>query len=193
MCLFDFGNLLLDKYDYEDNYGKIIFEEYANKKNIFFEVADIDFIDFLINRYPSIQIILHENYTIFHDDKTIQNIIKKYPNNIKAINITILHLCENIDIPKIGILNLDSCYYCPQFPLCLNTENRNILRYRKASAFNECTKKKMIDIDSIMENLSILLKNTDIILFNTIPALQKKIYLDLIEQFLKKEKEVNKE
>ena len=187
MFVFDFGNLFLEEGDYENCLGDVIFTEFVNQKNVYFEIADINFIDFLVKKYPQIQIILHENYTIFYNDQQIQQLIDKYPNNIKAINITILHVCEEVNIPKIGILNLDSCYYCPQFPLCLNKENKSVLRFRKASMFNECQKKKLINIDTAVKNLSLLLKHTDMILFETIPLAQQEDYLNLINLVLKNE------
>ena len=76
MIIFDFGNCLLEKFDYEDCFGNIIFDEYANKQNAYFEIADINLINFLIKKYPAIQIILHENYTIFNSEQDIKEVIK---------------------------------------------------------------------------------------------------------------------
>lgn len=190
MTIIDFSNTLLEETDYEDAMGEVILDEFADKDNVFFELSDIDFIDFLVNKYPKIQIILHENYTIFHSEEDIQNVIEKYPN-IKGINITILNLCQNINIKKIGVLNLDSCFYCPQYPLCLKREHRNILRYRKASSFNDCSRKKLIVLDNIIENLSILLKETNVILFGNITDNHLVDYLELIESILEEEKKGN--
>ena len=190
LTIIDFGNTLLESFDYEDAFGEIVLKSLANKSNFYFEVADENFIDFLIQQYPKIQIILHDNYTIFHSEEEISALVNKYPNNIKMIEITILNLCENLtDIPKIGILNLDSCFYCPQYPLCLKQEHQNILRYRSYSQFNSCNKKKMVNLDSIIDNLKILLNCTDIILFSNIEEEHLNDYMILMEKVLEKERE----
>ena len=189
LMLIDFGNSSLEPSDYYDSYGEVILEEYADKKHVFFEVADENFIEYLVDRYPNIQIVLHENYTIFHSEKDIKALIKKFPNNIKGINITVLNLCENIDIQKFGILNLDSCYYCPQFPLCLKNEHKNVFRYREASSFNDCTRKQRITLESALNNLKILLKYTNEIICVNLAYAQIVEYMELIEEILKKELE----
>lgn len=182
--IIDFGNMLLEEYDYENVYGEVILDEYASKSNVFFELADEKFIDYLVNKYPKIQIILHDNYTIFHDKESIQELIDTYPNNIKGINITILNLCENIDIPKIGVLSLDSCFYCPQFPLCLKSEYNNILHYRSRSIFNECRLKKMLLPQEVIKNLEKLLYYTNNIMFTGIAVDQIDIYMENIKLIL---------
>lgn len=187
MAIIDFSNTQLEDFDYWDSFGEVLLEEFADKKNIYFEVSDISFIDYLTKNYPNIQIILSENYTIFHTEEQIQNLINQFPLNIKYINITILNLCTNINIPKIGILNMDSCFYCPQFPLCLKRENINTLRYRTASSFNDCERKKMIVLKDIIKNLKTLLKETNIIMFGTISIKQIDDYINLITSILAEE------
>lgn len=188
-AVFDFSSISVEEKDYENCFGAVVFEEYANKQNIYFELSDINFIDFLIKRYPNIQIILSENFTIFHTENEIQQVIDNYNKNILMINITFLNLCKNINIEKIGVLNLDSCFYCPQFPLCLNKEHKNILRFRRQSIFNDCDKKKFISLDNLIDNLKTLLKETDKILFGNIAFLQIEDYFNLIHQILEAEKE----
>jgi len=189
LVMFDFGNILLDEKDFENCFGAMVFNEFANQSNVYFEIADIKLIDFLINKYPNIQISLHENYTIFHDEDTITNLINTYPNNIKAINITVLNLCENINIQKMGVLNLESCFYCPQFPLCLQNEQQNILRFRKKSIFNECNKKKFLDQKSLTNTIKTLLNFTDTIMFQSIAYGQVNEYMEIIKSVLEQEQE----
>lgn len=187
LVLIDCGNLLLKDFDYSDAFNSILFELYSNSNNVYFEIADEKLIQYMINLYPNIQITLHENYTIFHKEEDIQDLIQKYPNNIKNINITLLNLCHNIKIDKIGILNLDSCYYCAHFPLCLKLEHKQILRYQAASQFNECQNKKIITLDSLINNLKILLKETNNIMFSEIALDQRQNYIDLINKIFQEE------
>lgn len=190
LTIIDFGNMMLEDTDYFDTFGEVVLEELAKKDNIYFEVSQPNFIEYLLKYYPDIKIILHENYTIFHSETEIQNLINKYPN-IKGINITILNPCLNVCVElKIGILNLDSCFYCRRFPLCLKNEHKNILRYRKASIFNECQRKKLINKDKLIENLKILLNVTNEILVTGFADEQINDYIFMFEEILKAEREL---
>lgn len=187
LTLIDCGNLFLEKFDYTDTFNEVLFELYAASDNIYFEVADEELIEYLTQTYPKIQICLHENYTIFHKEQDVQNLINKYPNNIKIINITLLNPCYNINCYKIGILNLDSCFYCPHFPICLKIEHNQILKYQEASQFNECEKKKFVSLNSLIDNVKELLKYTNNIMFNSIAFSQHDNYINLIKQIFKEE------
>lgn len=190
LAIIDFGNIMLNGTDYFDTFGEIVLEALAAKPNIYFEVSDINFIKYLIENYPEIKIILHENFTIFNSEESIQKVIDLYPN-IKGINITILNPCFNVKTSlKIGVLNLDSCFYCAQFPLCLKNEHQNILRYKEASIFNECLKKQFLSIDKLMDNLEMLLSITPNILFTGLADEQINNYMYIIEEILKKDKEL---
>ena len=187
LTLIDCGNLYLEEFDYTDTFNEVLFELYATSSNIYFEVADEKLIEYLVQTYPKIQICLHENYTIFNNEEDIQLLINKYPNNIKIINVTLLNPCPNINCYKIGILNLDSCFYCPHFPICLKIEHNQILKYQEASQFNECEKKKFVTLDSLINNLKELLHYTNNIMFNTIALNEKDDYIKLIKQIFEEE------
>ena len=184
LTLIDCGNLYLKEFDYTDTFNEVLFELYKDSNNIYFEVADEKLINFLVNTYPHIQLCLHENYTIFHTEKEIEELITKYSNNIKFINITLLNLCSNINYQKIAVLNLDSCFYCPHFPICLKIEHEQILRYKEASQLNDCERKKLIALDSLIDNLKTLLKQTNMIMFSSIAISHLDNYMELIEQIL---------
>ena len=59
-----------------DTFNKIMFELYVNEMydSIYFEVADEGLIDYLVNKYPQIQLCLHENYTMFHSENEPKNL-----------------------------------------------------------------------------------------------------------------------
>lgn len=187
--IIDFGNKYLEPFDYEDAFGAVVLEEYADKTNVFFEVSDPNFIEYLTTVYPTIQLILHENYTMFHTEDEISKLIDKYPSNIKGIVITLFNLCPNLEFPKIGLLNLDICYFCNQYPLCLKTESKNILRYRSHSQFNLCHKKTFLNFDNIILNLKELLKYTNIINFSNISADNIDTYYQIIRKIFEWEQE----
>ena len=135
----DCGNVLIDKKDFYNTFEKIIFETLTNNNTIYFEVANIDLIEYLITNYPNIQIVLHQNYTMWHTEEEIQEILNKFNNNIKFIIITNINPCINVNsIKKIYLLHINKCELCPQFRRCLEKDMESTLNFSIKSIFNDC-------------------------------------------------------
>lgn len=142
--LFDFGNLLLEETDYPNCMADVILKEYVDNKKAYFEIANLGLLDYLIQKYPTIQIVLHQNYTLFHTVEEINNLISKYPNNIQGV---VVHSNFSIkDIKKISnnvkkfyffSANMN-CMKCKNLLKCIKVENQYVLDFSERSSFGNC-------------------------------------------------------
>ena len=70
--LLDFGNINLEEKDYVNTFGNLIVETFYTNSCFYFLVSQENFIEYLINKYPNIQFILHQNYINFQTEQEIQ-------------------------------------------------------------------------------------------------------------------------
>ena len=186
ITLIDFGNPLLIPTDYYDCFGTVILDEYANNKHCYFEVALEDFIDFLVETYPNIQLILHQNYTSTHSSKDIENLIKKYPNNIKGIVVSALNECKSItNVMRFYLVPLSRCQGCSQYKKCLELDHNAILEYSGKSQFHECELRQLIYPENIADIVRYGATISDYILFDTVVGTTMIEEYALIEQVIK--------
>lgn len=168
MVIMDCANLFLTEKDYYDSFNKVMFEEFSNKTNHYFEIADKKLADYLINRYPNIQLIIHQNYTMYHTEEEIQIFINQYKKNIKGIIITPKQECKNIDnVFKIYLIPLSLCQFCASHSLCLKNENYSTLDYSEISYFATCKSRKLLSISEIFNCVKKASEETELIMFDT--------------------------
>ena len=194
--MLDFGNIMLKESDYLDSFSRIILETFVDNKEVFFEVADEKFIKYLINKYPNIQIILHQNYTFFHSEEEIKKIIDLYPNNIKGIICNKDHSFMNISIKKYYLFSINNCYSCKYINRCIKQENENILDYSENSVFGNCKFVSYKHEKQIKEEIQELIEseeNYEAILLDTIIIKYQELEMPLIEMTLKGEDVLNED
>lgn len=168
MVIIDYGNPLLEPFDYYDLYNKIILEEYAHNSNCYFAVSKIDFIDYLIEKYPNINIILHQNYTREHTSEEIQKTIDNY-TNIKGIITSSFNICTKVkNIFKIYLLPIHTCEECLQYKKCLHRENVATLEFSGQSEFSLCSLRKLVNPDNIIGRIKFMKEHCDYIMFDTV-------------------------
>lgn len=166
----DMGNIILKDTDYYNCFETVILEAFAEKEDFYFEIADLNLIEFVINKFPNIQIILHQNYTMWHNESEILSVIEKWKDNIKAIIITDINPCFSVDnIRKIYLAHINKCGECKMLPKCLKADMEATLEYSTYSAFDNCliydyyTPEEVID--RIIKNKNFY--NFDTVLFDT--------------------------
>lgn len=184
MTLLDFGNTQLIPTDYKDSYGKVILEEFSHRKNFYFEVSVESFIEYLIEEYPMIQLILHQNYTSQHSSAEIQELINKYPKHIKGIIISSMNECKSVTgVIKFYLVSLSNCHHCNQFQNCIKFDQEATLEYSVASQFANCSNRKNIYPDDIVNKIQYAQTISDYILFDTIihtKAIEEFAIIDLV-------------
>lgn len=183
IVLIDFGNIYLNELDFMDSYGKVILEEYGNNKHIFFEVADEIFIQYLVEHYPNIQLVLHQNYTNMNTKDNIKNLIDRYPNNIKGIVSMNLSMDLSFtNIKKFYLLPLTHCHECHHFNTCLQKDIEATLEYSAKSQFNSCEFRQLLNSQEILDLVKLIEKNNyDYIIFDTIPITKQFEEYKIIE------------
>ena len=171
MFIFDCGNVLLEPKDKNNCLGNVIFTEYANNKHYYFTISNLDIAQYLIEQYPNIQLILHQNFTMFHDDKEILEAIKMLGKNLSYIIITNKNKCDTINFPKIYLLKyFNTCEKCSRYKYCIEQECLSALNYSSYSIFKDC-KKKMLRSDTEMyEEIQKIkeIKDIEYIMFDTV-------------------------
>lgn len=186
MTLIDFGNPAIIPTDYYNCLGTVILDEYAHKENCYFEVALEDFIEFLVKEYPSIQLILHQNYTSTHSSKDIEKLIKKYSNNIKGIVVSALNECKSItNVMRFYLVPTSQCHRCSQYKKCLSLDHQAILDYSGKSQFQNCSSRELIYPENIAEIINYGATISDYILFDTVVGATMIEEYALIEQAIK--------
>lgn len=181
----DCSNIALDKKDYYNMLNKVCFEEWGNDSSFFFEIADFDLLDFLIERYPKIQITLHSNIFFQYTLKQIQEKINEC-ENIK--NILIPHSMAHIkinNIKKIYLMSFFKCQdACVNYRDCVIKENHQILEYSKKSTFRQCKYKSLKKEEEFWNEYQNIPKDFDTIMFdNIIPEESSNCYTLIINLF----------
>lgn len=182
MVLLDFGNLRLEQKDYHNNFGKVQFETFANDNRVFFQIADLGLIEYATNKYPNIQIVLHQNYTFFHNAEEVQDVLKQFPN-IKGIVTTHGHLFENIDTTKFYLLNFYNCGSCKSYKNCILFDNLKCLEYSGESNFFECSRKQLLSSELALEYLKESLEKADHTILG-IPKVDNVIHFEYLDKLL---------
>lgn len=181
MVIIDCGNPLLESFDYFDLYNQVILQEFASKPNFYFSVTQEEFIDYLIEKYPTIQLILHQNYTRNHSSKEIQLLLNKYPN-IKGIIISSFNTCKDVkDVFKIYLTPLHGCEECAQYQKCLEYDHHSTLEYSIDSQFSKCSLRKLIYPEIIQQRIEYAKEYCDYIMFDTVVGAQEIEEYALIE------------
>lgn len=181
----DCGNIALDKKDFYNMLNKICFEEWGNNSSFFFEIADFDLLDFLVEKYPQIQITLHSNIFFKYTLKQIQEKIDKC-DNIKNIIIPrpMMHVKIN-NIKKIYLMSFFKCQEaCVNYKDCVIKENHQILEYSKKSTFRNCKHKSLKNEEEFFKEYQNIPKDFDTIMFgNIIPEESNDCYTLIINLF----------
>lgn len=184
MVVIDYGNLYLESYDYYDLYNQVVLDEFANNSNFYFSVSQIDFLEYLITKYPTINIILHQNYTRNHNTEEIQEIISKYPN-IKGIVISSFNICSKVNnVFKIYLTPIHGCEKCVQYERCLKHDNIATLEFSKKSQFAECPLRQLIHPQIVADRIQYIKQYCDYIMFDTVINLKEEEEYSLIEQII---------
>lgn len=175
--IIDFGNIDLKEEDYYDSFNKVILETYANSRNAYFSIASRKFAQYLVDNYPNIQLIIHQNYTNLCSEEEVKLIIDMFPNNIKYLIITPNNYCTNINIPKIYWIPYTICYCCPQYKKCIQIDNNLTLEYSEGSQFAACNNKQFLTLEYLQAMVEDAKNHTDTILFdNIIKEHEEEIY-----------------
>lgn len=182
MVLLDFGNLRLTEKDYHNNFGKIHFETFANDTRVFFEMADIELIKYVVNKYPNIQIVLHQNYTFFHNAEEVQDVLNQFPN-IKGIITAHGHLFENINTQKFYLLSIYECNRCKSYKNCVLFDNLKCLEFDEDSSFFGCTRKQLLPIETAGEYLKESFEKADHTIFG-IPTIDNAVHFEYLDKLL---------
>lgn len=186
--LIDFGNSLIKEEDFYDMQTEMILKNLANKDNCYFEVSNISFIEYLVKNYPTIKIILHQNFTMFSDEKEILNVINAYKNNIVGIIITELNMCSKLkNITKYFLLTPKCCNLCQHFNFCINKEQQFTLDFSSKSAFGDCENIEHHTPDEIKKALSFIECNYPLIDYVICDTYDSNIMRLLEEQNIIKE------
>lgn len=184
----DFGNLCLIESDFKNCFNKVVLEEYSKSKNIFFSVASIKLAEYLVSTYPDIQLILHQNYTNFHTEEEVQNVINLYKKNLKYIIITPNNECSHIeDIQKIYWIPFTLCYCCPQYYKCIKIDNNQTLNYSTFSQFNDCSSKKYVNLQYLKTLILHANTITNCIIFDDLLIEDEEIVYEQIFNILNEE------
>jgi hypothetical protein len=190
MIIIDYGNTLLELFDYYDLFNAVVLDEYANNDNFYFSVAQKGLIDFLIKKYPKINIILHQNYTRGNTSEVIQELINQYPNNIKGIVTSSFNICSKVEnVFKIYLTPIHTCEECVHYVKCLNHDNNAVLEYSNKSRFNECKIRELANPQIIADRINHLKTKCDYIMFDTVACARQEEEYNIIEQVLNKMEE----
>ena len=184
MIILDYGNSLIETFDFKDLYNQVILEEFAHKSNFYFAVTKIDFIEYLVEKYPTINIILHQNYTRSHPSENIQEIVDKY-QNIKGIITSSFNLCSKVtNVFKIYLTPIHGCEECIQYEKCLYHDNISTLEFSEKSQFAECSLRKYIHPESVVNRLNYIKQYCDYIMFDTVVSQYQEEEYIYIEEIL---------
>jgi hypothetical protein len=184
MLILDCGNPLLEDFDYYDLYNTVILDEYAEKNNVYFSVSQEGLIKFLIERYPKINLILHQNYTRENTSQDIQKLIDNY-SNIKGIITSSFNICSKVNnVFKIYLTPLHTCEECIHYKKCLSHDNQAILDYSQKSRFQNCVLRNLAHPNNIVERINFIKDKCDYILFDTVVCHNALAEYQLIEQVL---------
>lgn len=168
MLFVDCGNLFLNEKEYLNRFDKILFEEWENNDSAYYEIADFNLIDYVVKRYPNIQIALHQNALLRYNLKEIQDKI----DNCKNIKYIILprryaHLKVK-GVQKIYLISFTKCRDCVNYCDCLSEESHYILEYSGHSTFRNCTKRFYKDDNEFFEEYRNIPKDFSYVLFDDI-------------------------
>lgn len=183
--LIDCSNIKLLQTDYNDCFNKIMFETMIDNPNMYFSIADLGLAAYLIKTYPSIQLVLDTNYTLFHTDKEIQNAIQEIGNNLKYIIISKNNLCTKINFNKIYKVFFTNCSICPQYKRCVERENDSVLEYSGISPLNSCTINTINPVDELSYEVKNALKHTNLVMFSSIDKNHEQECYTILEQVIK--------
>mgnify|MGYP006886751174 CR=1 FL=1 len=183
--IIDCTNLNLILTDYKDSFNKMVFESISDKENVYFSIADINLAEYLIKTYPKVQLILDTNYTIFHSNEEIENVIKKLGNNLKYIIVSNKNLCRKINFPKIYKVFLTECSFCMQYLRCVKQENERILTYSEKSSFENCSLIQQYSANNILTEIKNIPKDIEIVMFSSINKSIEEESYSLLEQVIK--------
>lgn len=185
MIIIDYGNPFLETFDYKDLYNKVILEEFGEKPNIYFTISDLEFANYLIEHYPMIQLILHQNYTREHTFTEIQEVLNKYAN-IKGIITSSFNMCSKIkNVFKIYLLPLHNCEECTQYKKCVEYDNKATLEFSEKSQFSQCQMRELVFPEIIAKRIDFIKDSCDYIMFDTVIAQKELEEYVLIEEVLK--------
>lgn len=182
--LIDCSNISLLSTDYNDCFNKVMFETLSEKENVIFSIADIELGKYLIKTYPTIQLTLDANYTLFHTDDDINLAIKTLGGNLKYLMICQQNLCKKIIFPKIYKVFFTECNCCLQHLRCIKQENERVLTYSEKSCFKSCSLKKSRTYKDILTEIENISNTTTLIAFESIPKEQEEQYYSILEQII---------
>jgi hypothetical protein len=172
MILLDYGNMNIVPADYKNCMAKVILEKFSTDSRFYWEVSVPEYIEYLVQTYPKIKIVLHQNYTMFHSVQDINSLISQYPNNIKGIITTDVNPCyglKNKNIFKCYLLSpMAICHKCKNLKRCIKLENNNTLNFSEQSVFSSCPNCQTLkDVDTAIAEINYVKNNADYILFGT--------------------------
>ncbi len=162
-----------EKYFY-DELTTVIIEEFYQNNNFYFEVANPNFISFLVKTYPEIQLIIHHNFFLKYSFDEFLSLVKQY-DNIKGVifNAQILPQEKIDNIPnhlvKIGLLCLNGCHECISYKKCMANDLKATFDYSIASNFTACDSCMLRNIEGIEKDIAYLKTlKVDYLLFDTV-------------------------
>ena len=188
MYFLDFSNPLIEEKDFSNRYCNIQFEIFGNYTNIYFIISNKQFLTYLINKYPSIKIILSEYFILSYKDE-IFNILNCYKDNIKGIissKIEVLNYFNSENFIKILSVDLYNCNNCNYYNQCQNKEQNNILTFSSQSVFFNCNSVELLPLNTI-QNLLLSLtnnNNNNIIIYFLAPKSDDKKYYNYLNILL---------
>lgn len=180
-----------EKY-YHDEFTKVILEDLMDRQNLYFEVADENFVKYLASNYPHIKLILHFNYFFNHETEDALNLIKNYPQikgvifNLKYINISDFN-CLPKNFIKIGYLPLFNCINCANYAQCHMKDMENIFNFSRNTIFETCSHFSLRVKEDIIRDRQLFEKEVNYLLFETVPLFAQFEAYKTIESVLSEE------
>lgn len=179
IILLDYSAFPIDEKDYYNNYAKVQLESFNEYPNIYFILTDKNYINYLVNKYPNIKIILSKDFD--YEDK---DFINKYKRNIKGLISNDIKILKDSNLSiKIYFVGLYNCNFCNYKDKCREIDRQNILNFSIKSIYQECKNIKMLNFNEIFFQYNEIKNISDYILFDESKINSKEFYSYLFNLF----------
>lgn len=153
--IIDCGNEVLETKDLDDCFSNIVLDELIKNKKCYFAVTNKELINYLVEKYPDIKLVIHSAYLNKHSIDDLIILIKNYPAIKKVIipyhylayNKEDISILKNLNLELLGEISLTTCGDCINCNFCLHKDHQAILNYSGESIFMSCEDRHLIADD----------------------------------------------